>query len=84
MTPPPAAGPPPAPRAPGAADEPLPEGDPPVPRWAWFLAASLLAAGLAVLAWGRGGTAVLAGVVLLFLAFAALRLSVPDRDPGAD
>jgi uncharacterized membrane protein YhhN len=56
---------------------------PPTPRWAWALSALLLLLGLAVLIWGRGGTAVLLGVTLAFLAVAALLLSVPDGDPGA-
>jgi hypothetical protein len=56
---------------------------PPVPRWARFLAAAFLLAGLAVLVWGRGGAAVLLGVTLAFLAVATLLLSVPDGDPEA-
>ena len=56
---------------------------PPVPRWARAVAGLMLVCGLAVLVWGRGGTAVLAGVVLAFLALATLLLSVPDGDPQA-
>ncbi|MGH2354543.1 MAG: hypothetical protein ACRDJN_23290 [Chloroflexota bacterium] len=59
------------------------KGNPPIPRWAWGLAAALLAAAVGVLVWGRGGTAVVVGVGLAFLALAALLLSVPDGDPGA-
>jgi hypothetical protein len=55
-----------------------------VPPWAWALAAALLAAGLAVLVRGRGGTAVLLGAGLAFLALAVLLLSVPDGDPSGD
>jgi hypothetical protein len=50
------------------------------PWWAWLLAGVLLLAGLGVLVWGRGGTAVLLGVALLFGAYAAVRLSVPDGE----
>ena len=56
---------------------------PPVPRWAQAVAGLLLVCGVAVLVWGRGGTAVLTGVVLAFLALATLLLSVPDGDPQA-
>jgi hypothetical protein len=54
---------------------------PPVPRWAHVLAGLLLLAALAVLVVGRGGAAVLAGVVLAFLSLATILLSVPDGDP---
>jgi uncharacterized membrane protein YhhN len=56
---------------------------PPVPRWAWAIAGTLLLAAVVVLVWGRGGTAVLVGVTLAFLALAAVLLSVPDGDPGS-
>jgi len=56
---------------------------PPIPRWAWVAAAALLGAGAVCLILGRGGTAVLLGVVLAFGALAVLLLSVPDGDPGA-
>jgi hypothetical protein len=52
-----------------------------VPVWAWIAAAGLTAAGVVVLLLGRGGTPVLAGVVLLFAAVALLLASLPDRDP---
>lgn len=54
---------------------------PPIPHWAWLVAAALLLSSLGVLIWGRGGTAVLIGAVLAFLALAVLLLSVPDGDP---
>ncbi|MBI3971510.1 MAG: hypothetical protein HY332_09495 [Chloroflexi bacterium] len=54
-----------------------------IPRWAWLAAALLVAASLAVLVWGRGGTMVLAGAALAFAALAVLLLSVPDGDPAA-
>ena len=54
------------------------------PRWARAAAAALAAAAIGVLVWGRGGTAVLAGVVLAFLALAVLFLAAPDGDPAAD
>lgn len=49
--------------------------------WARIAAALLVAASLAVLVTGRGGTAVLTGVCLAFGALAVLLLSMPDRLP---
>ncbi|HEX2033747.1 MAG TPA: hypothetical protein VHS99_06160 [Chloroflexota bacterium] len=53
-----------------------------VPPWAWAVAAAWLVGAVAALVVGRGGTAVLLGAVLAFLALATLLLSVPDGDPA--
>ncbi len=60
-----------------------PQAFPSPSRWARIVAGALLAGALAVLVWGRGGTVVLVGATLAFLALAVLLLSVPDGDPGA-
>ena len=44
--------------------------------------AALAAAAVAVLVWGRGGAAVLAGTALAFLALAVWMLAAPDGDPA--
>jgi hypothetical protein len=82
----------PAPHLTPERESPSPVGDeagrsvshPPVPRPARVLALVLLAAAVAVLVWGRGGTMVLLGVSLAFGALATLLLAVPDGDPGSD
>jgi hypothetical protein len=51
------------------------------PRWATLVSVGLVLFAFAVFIWGRGGTAVLAGVALLFGALAVMLLCQPDGDP---
>ncbi len=55
-----------------------------IPRWAWLAAGALVLGVLAVLYWGRGGTAMLGALALALAALAVLLLAEPDGDPAAE